>query len=416
MPMPVLPTILMLTRFKDPYSTNPLLDQFYKEHLYNLPVNYWNDSYYDVPPVPPAVLPALPPAVPWNPVGYIGNSCPGHGGVSDYCARLSGANPGMNGGWIEVNFTSSHYMDISTGAWTIECWINFDTNSIIGWGAVATYKLKPAYSGGGSGHNGSNWIFGMNDGRIFWENNTVGFPAFPWGKRSDFLPQFGSTGSGGGGYPTVRDTWHHIAACCDGTPGNITFYLDGAYVGSNLYAGGISGSTPWFSGVYDHDHLLIGAQNEDMPWPAWRVGPWWGIGACINDLRITNRKLYPGPVPSDPTRLGEIKDAQIFEDFTLSDRAEPSMDWKVTRRPTTQLDLNKQEMTREEKQLVNTAISSAMWLNPSLNSLCGMMEPPDDFKRDGFIAYADGENWNPTGEGVGIYRYDGGTARWVKIG
>lgn len=57
---------------------------------------------------------------------------------------------------------------------------------------------------------------------------------------------------------------------------------------------------------------------------------------------------------------------------------------------------------------------SLKWANPVIWPNCGKAEPPARLKRDGFLAYADGVNWDP-GDGKGIYQWDGTSQSWVKI-
>jgi hypothetical protein len=57
--------------------------------------------------------------------------------------------------------------------------------------------------------------------------------------------------------------------------------------------------------------------------------------------------------------------------------------------------------------------SALVFISPMINPELGKAEPPDEYKRNGMLAYADGTNWNP-GSGKGFYRYD--TDAWVYIG
>ncbi len=58
---------------------------------------------------------------------------------------------------------------------------------------------------------------------------------------------------------------------------------------------------------------------------------------------------------------------------------------------------------------------SLKWANPIIWPNCGKSEPPDNLKRDGMLAFADGVNWNP-GQGKGFYYWDTVTSAWVKFG
>lgn len=46
---------------------------------------------------------------------------------------------------------------------------------------------------------------------------------------------------------------------------------------------------------------------------------------------------------------------------------------------------------------------------------CGKAEPPAQLKRDGFLAFADGVNWNP-GAGRGFYVWNASSSQWEKLG
>jgi len=70
---------------------------------------------------------------------------------------------------------------------------------------------------------------------------------------------------------------------------------------------------------------------------------------------------------------------------------------------------------QDTAKTINNIISAIFWISPDVNKNCGEIEPPGEYKRDGLLAYADGTNWDP-GSGKGLYRYDGDTTSWVKIG
>jgi len=63
---------------------------------------------------------------------------------------------------------------------------------------------------------------------------------------------------------------------------------------------------------------------------------------------------------------------------------------------------------------LNRVAETALWISPVLNDKIGQMPPPDNLKRDGLLAYADGTNWNP-GDGKGYYRWDSGLNAFKKI-
>lgn len=63
---------------------------------------------------------------------------------------------------------------------------------------------------------------------------------------------------------------------------------------------------------------------------------------------------------------------------------------------------------------IDELLACIKWIMPVLWRDAGKTEPPDELKRDGFLVYADGTNWNPGG-GKGLYRWDNATNNWQKI-
>lgn len=66
-------------------------------------------------------------------------------------------------------------------------------------------------------------------------------------------------------------------------------------------------------------------------------------------------------------------------------------------------------------KVINQLIDSNIWTSPILNSKLGKGDLPNEYKRDGQLVYANEIDWNP-GAGKGLYRYDGATSSWVKVG
>lgn len=64
--------------------------------------------------------------------------------------------------------------------------------------------------------------------------------------------------------------------------------------------------------------------------------------------------------------------------------------------------------------LINDTVEAVEAICPTLNPALGQAEPHAKLKRDGFLAYADGTNWNPS-EGKGLYRYDESLSAWVRF-
>lgn len=69
----------------------------------------------------------------------------------------------------------------------------------------------------------------------------------------------------------------------------------------------------------------------------------------------------------------------------------------------------------EQANFINKLAVSIYWLSPILNPAFGQVEPPDYYKFDGALAFADGTNWNPNGTGKGWYYYNTTTLLWVKL-
>ena len=76
----------------------------------------------------------------------------------------------------------------------------------------------------------------------------------------------------------------------------------------------------------------------------------------------------------------------------------------------------KQKITNYEDiaLLINDIVESLIWIMPTLNRDCGKVEPPAEFKRDGFLCFSNGTDWD-AGSGEGYYYWDEGTSAWVKL-
>ncbi len=75
-------------------------------------------------------------------------------------------------------------------------------------------------------------------------------------------------------------------------------------------------------------------------------------------------------------------------------------------------------LTYEQKaMLVNALVESLIFASPILNESLGQVAPGAEYLRDGYLAYADGTNWDPLSNGVkGFYRYNTTTVAWVFVG
>lgn len=69
----------------------------------------------------------------------------------------------------------------------------------------------------------------------------------------------------------------------------------------------------------------------------------------------------------------------------------------------------------QKASIINRVIDVLLWISPLINPECGKVAPPTTVQIDGFIAYADGVNWDPAGDGTkGLFRWNG--AAWVFVG
>jgi hypothetical protein len=70
----------------------------------------------------------------------------------------------------------------------------------------------------------------------------------------------------------------------------------------------------------------------------------------------------------------------------------------------------------QKADIVNKVVDSIFWFSPVLNSDLGEVAPWANYLRNGVLAYADGTNWNPLGDGVRrFFYYDVTTASWIPI-
>ncbi len=66
-----------------------------------------------------------------------------------------------------------------------------------------------------------------------------------------------------------------------------------------------------------------------------------------------------------------------------------------------------------DRDILNQVLRAQWWINPLLNPECGKVEPEPKYVR--MVAYANGTDWNPGGNGVvGYYRWTG--TAWVYVG
>jgi len=70
-----------------------------------------------------------------------------------------------------------------------------------------------------------------------------------------------------------------------------------------------------------------------------------------------------------------------------------------------------------EKTHLNNMYMALYYISPLLNKNLGKAEPPAELKKDGFMAYANGVDWDPAGDGTrGLFWWDTATAAWVYTG
>ena len=71
----------------------------------------------------------------------------------------------------------------------------------------------------------------------------------------------------------------------------------------------------------------------------------------------------------------------------------------------------------QKADIVNRIVDSIFWISPILNPDCGEVAPWAQYLRDGMLAYTDGTNWNPLGDGIKrLVYYDESTSAWVALG
>lgn len=69
----------------------------------------------------------------------------------------------------------------------------------------------------------------------------------------------------------------------------------------------------------------------------------------------------------------------------------------------------------EEIETLNNALKDLYWISPALNENLGKVEPSEDQRRDGLVAFADGTNWKPNGSGDrGTWRWNATSKIWEK--
>ena len=67
----------------------------------------------------------------------------------------------------------------------------------------------------------------------------------------------------------------------------------------------------------------------------------------------------------------------------------------------------------EIQQVMNKVLGTLIWISPLINEKLGQSAPPDDYLRDGMLAFADGVNWLPNGTGGrGLWRWSASLNAW----
>jgi hypothetical protein len=79
------------------------------------------------------------------------------------------------------------------------------------------------------------------------------------------------------------------------------------------------------------------------------------------------------------------------------------------------LPLDKSLTENQEKTILNVLFDAFNFFNPFVNNgpSFGEAPPPDAWKVEGMVAFADGTNWSPGGGGEGWYRYDATLDEWM---
>ncbi len=79
-----------------------------------------------------------------------------------------------------------------------------------------------------------------------------------------------------------------------------------------------------------------------------------------------------------------------------------------------QVQLSENDLTRFAIS-INKIYDVLQWAIPVSENF-GKLEPPEKYRFDGLLAYANGTDWNPNSEGSGFYRWNLSTSSWVKVG
>jgi len=66
--------------------------------------------------------------------------------------------------------------------------------------------------------------------------------------------------------------------------------------------------------------------------------------------------------------------------------------------------------------MLNQLFSQLEYIMPGINSGFGQVEPKAEYKRDGFLAFADGDLWKPNGSGTkGLWYWNATSSLWVQL-
>lgn len=142
-----------------------------------------------------------------------------------------------------------------------------------------------------------------------------------------------------------------------------------------------------------------------------------GAPQTLTASRYDNAQTFYGPTVTVGTVTllpGLFTNAQTFYGATLSGGI-PLVRQKGLRKtryvpgrvPTQQAELIR--FLQSELERLNDALES-----PFTHQLLEKLNTEPGRKRDGYVAYADGTNWSPNGQGEGVYCYYAGT--WNKLG
>ena len=160
-----------------------------------------------------------------------------------------------------------------TGAWTMEAWVNFDSNS---WTSAA----QSIFNGDGSGS-------ALGEFALLAKSNGAGSVIYSW-YNSENSSHNGTSGSAIGTQSdsTIVGAWAHVALVRDSGDAEIRLYINGSKVGSNITDNDIA--NPEYFNIGGHYGQINYTFNFD---------------GFIDDVRISKSTRYTGNFTAPASQL-----------------------------------------------------------------------------------------------------------------